>query len=79
MIDESSLYGESDPLIKTLYNINKDIPQDPFLYTGTSCVTGSLKMLVVAVNEDTFVSRITKQLESKYRNAPLQRKIQNLA
>ncbi|WVZ59839.1 hypothetical protein U9M48_009932 [Paspalum notatum var. saurae] len=72
LINESSLTGESEPVV-----VNED---NPFLLSGTKVLDGSCKMLVTAVGMQTQWGKLMASItESGHDETPLQAKLNGVA
>jgi Ca2+ transporting ATPase len=71
-VDESSLTGESDKIIK---NANKN----PFLICGSMITDGSCEAIVCTVGHNTSSAKTKLQLQEKQDQTPLQEKLEVLA
>lgn len=72
IIDESSLTGESEPMLK-------DRAKDPFVWTGTQVSEGSGKFLVTAVGERSEWGKTMAMIVGENEETPLQEKLGELA
>lgn len=72
IIDESSLTGESEPMMK-------DRGKDPFVWTGTQVSEGSGKFVVTAVGERSEWGKTMAMIVGDSEETPLQEKLGELA
>ncbi len=82
-VDESTLTGESLPVIKTDKTLKENLEiqkQKNILFSGTSIVTGFAKAVVYAVGMDTELGKVAKSLNTPYKvDTPLEQKIKDLS
>ena len=82
-IDESSLTGESLPVIKDTNALNHEVPlseRNNMIYSGTSVVYGKCEAIVVAIGMDTEFGLIAKGLnQTSEETTPLQKKINEIS
>ena len=83
-IDESSLTGESEPIVKSSEVLvgEETVPvaeQTNMVFRGTSVMAGSGSGVVVAIGIDTALGAITKTLSLVQTEIPLQRNIKTLS
>ncbi len=78
-IDESSLTGESEPIIKSEEIIDKDsLPisdQNNMVWSGTYVIEGSARAIVVSTGVNTFIGGISQKLLSIDADMPLKKNI----
>ncbi|MFZ2205463.1 MAG: HAD-IC family P-type ATPase [Minisyncoccia bacterium] len=82
-IDESSLTGESVPVLKTIEEIsNPEISiadQKNMLFKGTTIVSGNGEAVVIATGLSTEIGKISKAIVSIDEDVPLKKNISNLS
>ncbi len=82
-IDEASLTGESEPVVKMITPINGDtIPaseQRNMVFKGSHVVSGSGRAVVVATGADTVIGSIAKKISSIDSEIPLKANIRHLS
>ncbi len=82
-VDESSLTGESIPVVKNIDEINKDVPlslRSNMIYSGTNVVYGKCLAVVCATGMETEFGLIAKSLNTEEREStPLQKKITDIS
>lgn len=83
-VNESSLNGESMPVIKTSLDINSEsidiTEQKNMVFSGTFCVKGSGKYIITSTGMNTELGKIAKMLaSSKVRKTPLQLSLEHFS
>ena len=84
-IDESSLTGESKPVTKDIYEdciINEEKKNiSPIILSGTDCIGGNGKAMVIAVGESSTKGKIRRMVDNSKdeKITPLQEKLEVLA
>ena len=84
-IDESSLTGESKPVSKERYEdcINKETKKNisPIILSGTDCIEGNGKAIVIGVGERSTKGKIRRMVDNSKdeKITPLQEKLEVLA
>lgn len=82
-IDESTLTGESNPVLKELNALPKDTllaEQKNMLFSGTHVVNGNGLAVVVSTGQNTQFGHISKMLQNiKYQVTPLQTRLDKLS
>jgi len=84
-IDESSLTGESKPVTKAIYEeciINEQKKNiSPIILSGTDCIGGNGKAMVIAVGESSTKGKIRRMVDNSKdeKITPLQEKLEVLA
>ena len=82
-IDEASLTGESEPVVKMITPISGDtIPaseQRNMVFKGSHVVSGSGRAVVVATGADTVIGSIAKKISSIDSEIPLKANIRHLS
>ena len=82
-VDESSLTGESLPVIKNTSALAREVPlseRNNMIYSGTSVVYGKCEAVVVAIGMDTEFGLIAKGLnQTSEETTPLQKKINEIS
>lgn len=82
MVNEASLTGESEPIIKRAYTIKKDTA--PFdrkntVYKGTIVMNGRATILVTAIGIHTEIGQVARLVsDTKEEKTPLQKQISHL-
>ena len=71
-VDESSMTGESETVVKS-------VKDDPFLLANTKVMSGTGRMLVVAVGTSSQWGRLKAMLDQPTEETPLQTKLADLA
>lgn len=74
LVDESSATGETDSLKKGMHE-----DHDPFFLSGTKCLDGVGKMLVIAIGEFSFQGKNMMSLRVESGDTPLQEKLNDLS
>ena len=82
-VDESSLTGESLPVIKNTSALEREVPlseRNNMIYSGTSVVYGKCEAVVVAIGMNTEFGLIAKSLnQANEETTPLQKKINEIS
>ena len=82
-VDESSLTGESLPVIKNTSALEHEVPlseRNNMIYSGTSVVYGKCEAVVVAIGMNTEFGLIAKSLnQANEETTPLQKKINEIS
>jgi P-type Ca2+ transporter type 2C len=82
-VDESSLTGESLPVIKNTSDLERKVPlseRNNMIYSGTSVVYGKCEAVVVAIGMNTEFGLIAKSLnQTTEETTPLQKKINEIS
>ena len=82
-VDESSLTGESDAVLKQTHKITKEVvlnDRNNMVYAGTSVVYGKGECVITATGMNTEIGLIAGSLEStKVELTPLQKKINGIS
>ena len=86
-MDESSLTGESDSVKKEIYDIcieemkNGKKCHSPFILSGTNCIEGNGKGVIIAVGENSQKNIIKRIIDNAKENnqTPLEKKLDDIA
>ncbi len=86
-MDESALTGESETLKKEVYekcilkNIKNSKPPSPLMLSGTNCIEGTGKGIVIAVGDYSQKGIIRRTVDNAQENAktPLEEKLERIA
>ncbi len=77
-VDESSLNGETKEKHKKAF-LSGLPKEENLVFRGTTIYSGTAKMLVTKVGEETFYGKMSKELQEKAPESPLKLRLRNLA